>query len=163
MPDNKKFYTLFDNENGNSYEIPVLDGTVGPDVLDITNLYKESGLFTYDPGFTSTASCKSKITYIDGEQGILRHRGYDIKELAENSNFMEVCYLLLHGDLPSTEDQNKFRDAITNHTMINEQLMFLYRGFKRGAHPMAIMVGVVGALSAFYHDSTDIDLSLIHI
>ena len=157
MPDNKKFYTLFDNENGNSYEIPVLDGTVGPDVLDITNLYKESGLFTYDPGFTSTASCKSKITYIDGEQGILRHRGYDIKELAENSNFMEVCYLLLHGDLPSTEDQNKFRDAITNHTMINEQLMFLYRGFKRGAHPMAIMVGVVGALSAFYHDSTDID------
>ena len=157
MPDNKKFYTLFDNENGNSYEIPVLDGTVGPDVLDITNLYKESGLFTYDPGFTSTASCKSKITYIDGEQGILRHRGYDIKELAENSNFMEVCYLLLHGDLPSTEDQNKFRDAITNHTMINEQLMFLYRGFKRGAHPMAIMVGVVGALSAFYHDSTDIN------
>jgi len=157
MSDKKKFYTLFDNENGNSYEIPILDGTVGPDVLDITNLYKESGLFTFDPGFTSTASCKSKITYIDGEQGILRHRGYDIKELAENSNFMEVCYLLLHGDLPSAEDQNKFKDAITNHTMINEQLMFLYRGFKRGAHPMAIMVGVVGALSAFYHDSTDIN------
>jgi len=153
----KKTYTLFDNENGNSYEIPLIRGSVGPDVLDISNLYKESGLFTYDPGFTSTASCKSEITYIDGEQGILRHRGYDIKELAESSNFMEVCYLLLHGELPSSEDYKKFTDLIRNHTMINEQLVFLYRGFKRAAHPMAIMVGVVGALSAFYHDSTDIN------
>ena len=152
-----KTFTLFDNENGNSYEIPVIEGTVGPDVLDITNLFKESGLFTYDPGFTSTASCKSGITYIDGEQGILRHRGYDIKELAENSNFMEVCYLLLHSELPSPEDFSKFDNLIKNHTMINEQLVYLYRGFKRAAHPMAIMVGVVGALSAFYHDSTDIN------
>jgi len=150
-------YTLFDNENGNSYEIPLVKGTSGPDVLDITNLFKESGLFTYDPGFTSTASCKSSITYIDGEQGILRHRGYDIKDLAENSNFMEVCYLLLHGELPSPEDNKKFLETISQHTMINEQLVYLYRGFKRGAHPMAIMVGVVGALSAFYHDSTDIN------
>ena len=153
----KKTYTLFDNENGNSYEIPLIRGSTGPDVLDISNLYKESGLFTYDPGFTSTASCKSEITYIDGEHGILRHRGYDIKELAESSDFMEVCYLLLHGELPSSEDYKKFTDLIRNHTMINEQLVFLYRGFKRAAHPMAIMVGVVGALSAFYHDSTDIN------
>ena len=157
MKDKKKNFTLFDNENGNSYEIPLLEGTVGPNVLDIRNLYKESGLFTYDPGFTSTASCSSKITYIDGDQGILRHRGYDIKELAEKSDFMEVCYLLLHGELPSPEDKNKFNETITNHTMINEQLVYLYRGFRRAAHPMAIMVGVVGALSAFYHDSTDIN------
>lgn len=161
MKDDKKNninkYTLFDNENGNSYEIPLLNGTTGPDVLDITNLFKDTGLFTYDPGFTSTASCKSKITYIDGEQGILRHRGYDIKDLAENSNFMEVCYLLLHSELPSPEDNKKFLEMITKHTMINEQLVYLYRGFKRAAHPMAIMVGVVGALSAFYHDSTDIN------
>ena len=134
----KKTYTLFDNENGNSYEIPLIRGSTGPDVLDISNLYKESGLFTYDPGFTSTASCKSEITYIDGEHGILRHRGYDIKELAESSNFMEVCYLLLHGELPSSEDYKKFTDLIRNHTMINEQLVFLYRGFKRAAHPMAL-------------------------
>tara|TARA_Y100000590_G_scaffold115130_2_gene131243 strand:+ start:14739 stop:16094 length:1356 start_codon:yes stop_codon:yes gene_type:complete len=153
----KKKYTLFDNESGNSFELPIIRGTTGPDVIDIRNLYKETGLFTYDPGFTSTASCESKITYIDGEQGILRHRGYDIKELAEKSDFMEVCYILLHGELPSSEDKEKFKDAINRHTMINEQLMYLYRGFKRAAHPMAIMVGVVGALSAFYHDSTDIN------
>ena len=152
-----KTYTLFDNENGLSYELKLIDGTIGPDVLDISNLYKNSGLFTYDPGFTSTASCKSKITYIDGEKGILRHRGYDIKELSENSNFMEVCYLLLHGDLPSPEDHQKFTNLISKHTMVNEQLMNLYGGFRRNAHPMAIMVGVVGALSAFYHDSTDIN------
>ena len=125
----KKNFTLFDNVNGNSYEIPIVESTVGPDVLDISNLYKDTGLFTYDPGFTSTASCKSQITYIDGEQGILRHRGYDIKELAENSNFMEVCYLLLHSELPSSEDLIKFKNLITKHTMINEQLMYLYRGF----------------------------------
>ena len=152
-----KTFTLFDNQNGNAYEIPILESTNGPDVLDIRNLYKDSGLFTYDPGFTSTASCKSKITYIDGEQGILSHRGYEIKELAEKSDYMEVCYLLLHGELPSKEDKNKFTNIIKKHTMINEQLRYLYRGFKRAAHPMAIMVGVVGALSAFYHDSTDIE------
>ena len=109
--DLKKTYTLFDNESGNSYEIPLLEGTTGPSVLDIRNLYNETGLFTYDPGFTSTASCKSKITYIDGEQGILRHRGYDIKELAEKSDFMEVCYLLLHGDLPSRSGKTSVSSA----------------------------------------------------
>tara|TARA_Y100000590_G_scaffold68215_2_gene74298 strand:+ start:1574 stop:2923 length:1350 start_codon:yes stop_codon:yes gene_type:complete len=150
-------FTLFDNENGNSYEIPIIEGSTGPNVLDIRNLYKDTGLFTYDPGFTSTASCQSKITFIDGENGILRHRGFDIEELTENSDFMELCYLLLHGELPSPDDKDKFTNVIRNHTMINEQLKNLYSGFRRTAHPMAIMVGVVGALSAFYHDSTDIN------
>ena len=113
-------------------------------------------MFAYDPGFTSTASCSSEITFIDGHKGILRHRGYDIKELANNSNFLEVCYLLLHGELPSPTDNLKFQTVVMNHTMLNEQLVYFYRGFRRDAHPMAIMVGVVGALSAFYHDSTDI-------
>jgi len=152
--ENKPF-TLFNNETGQSVEIPVLSGSEGPNVLDIRNLYKETGLFTFDPGFTSTASCDSSITFIDGNKGILRHRGYDIKDLASNSDFLEVCYLLLHGDLPSPEDKKKFEDVISNHTMVHEQLVHLYRGFRRDAHPMAIMVGVVGALSAFYHDSTD--------
>mgnify|MGYP006179611281 CR=1 FL=1 len=152
--DNKPF-TLFNNETGQSYEIPVLSGTQGPKVLDIRSLYKDTGLFTYDPGFTSTASCNSAITYIDGNKGILRHRGYDINELANNSDFLEVCYLLLHGDLPSPQDKKKFENVITNHTMVHEQIVHLYQGFRRDAHPMAIMVGVVGALSAFYHDSTD--------
>ena len=151
----KKPFTLFNNETGQSIEIPVLQGSEGPDVLDIRKLYEETGMFTYDPGFTSTASCESEITYIDGLKGILRHRGYDIQELASKSEFLEVCYLLLHGELPSIEDKNKFIDVISNHTMLHEQLVYLYRGFRRDAHPMAIMVGVVGALSAFYHDSTD--------
>ena len=151
----KNSFTLFNNETGKSYDLPVIKGTDGPDVLDIRKLYQETGMFTYDPGFTSTASCDSSITYIDGNKGILRHRGYDIHELASKSEFLEVCYLLLHGDLPSPEDKQKFKDVITNHTMIHEQLVHLYRGFRRDAHPMAIMVGVVGALSAFYHDSTD--------
>ena len=151
-----KPYTLFNNETGESVEIPVLKGTVGPNVLDIRSLYNQTGLFTYDPGFTSTASCDSAITYIDGNKGILRHRGYEINDLANNSDFLEVCYLLLHGDLPSPQDKGKFESVITNHTMVHEQLVHLYRGFRRDAHPMAIMVGVVGALSAFYHDSTDI-------
>jgi citrate synthase len=150
-----KPFTLFNNETGQSIEIPVLKGTIGPDVLDIRSLYSQTGLFTYDPGFTSTASCDSSITYIDGNKGILRHRGYDINDLASNSDFLEVCYLLLHGDLPSPKDKKKFEFVITNHTMLHEQLVHLYRGFRRDAHPMAIMVGVVGALSAFYHDSTD--------
>ena len=151
----KKPFTLFNNESGQSYEIPVLQGTEGPNVLDIRKLYQETGMFTYDPGYTSTASCESSITYIDGSKGILLHRGYDIQELASKSEFLEVCYLLLHGDLPSSEDKQKFINLITNHTMLHEQLIHLYRGFRRDAHPMAIMVGVVGALSAFYHDSTD--------
>ena len=151
----KNSFTLFNNETGKSYELPVIKGTDGPDVLDIRKLYQQTGMFTYDPGFTSTASCDSSITYIDGNKGVLRHRGYNIHDLASNSEFLEVCYLLLHGDLPSPEDKQKFIDVITNHTMLHEQLVHLYRGFRRDAHPMAIMVGVVGALSAFYHDSTD--------
>ena len=152
----EKPFTLFNNESGQSYEIPVLKGTEGPNVLDIRKLYQETGMFTYDPGYTSTASCESSITYVDGSKGILLHRGYDIQELASKSEFLEVCYLLLHGDLPSSEDKQKFINVIANHTMLHEQLVHLYRGFRRDAHPMAIMVGVVGALSAFYHDSTDI-------
>ena len=152
--DNKQF-TLFNNDTGKSYQIPVIEGKEGPDVLDIRKLYEETGLFTFDPRFTSTASCESGITYIDGNKGILRHRGYDIHDLASKSDFLEVCYLLLHGELPSPEDKQKFNNVIRNHTMLHEQLVYLYRGFRRDAHPMAIMVGVVGALSAFYHDSTD--------
>jgi citrate synthase len=135
---------------------PVLPGTVGPDVVDIRKLYGQSGMFTYDPGFTSTAACQSAITYIDGEQGILLHRGYPIDQLAEKSSFMEVSYLLLNGDLPAAAELEKFSTTITRHTMLHEQLSTFYRGFRRDAHPMAIMCGVVGALSAFYHDSTDI-------
>ena len=150
-----KPFTLFNNETGESYEIPIIKGTEGPNVLDIRKLYHNTGMFTFDPGFTSTASCESSITYIDGEKGILRHRGYDINELANKSEFLEVCYLLLHGELPSPDDKKKFLNVITNHTMLHEQLVYLYRGFRRDAHPMSIMVGVVGALSAFYHDSTD--------
>ena len=151
----KKPFTLFNNETGQSIELPVLSASEGPNVLDIRNLYKKMGMFTYDPGFTSTASCDSAITFIDGNKGVLRHRGYNINDLASNSDFLEVCYLLLHGELPSPDDKKKFENVITNHTMVHEQLVHLYRGFRRDAHPMAIMVGVVGALSAFYHDSTD--------
>ena len=136
--------------------LPVLEGSVGPDVVDIRKLYAETGMFTYDPGFTSTASCQSAITYIDGEKGILLHRGYPIDQLAEKSTFMEVSYLLLHGELPKKEELEKFTYTISRHTMLHEQLANFYRGFRRDAHPMAIMCGVVGALSAFYHDSTDI-------
>ena len=136
--------------------LPVMSGSVGPDVVDIRKLYGATGAFTYDPGFTSTASCQSAITYIDGEQGILLHRGYPIDQLAEQSSFMEVAYLLLHGDLPSKEALDKFSYTISRHTMVHEQLANFFRGFRRDAHPMAIMCGVVGALSSFYHDSTDI-------
>ena len=152
---NLKPFTLFNNETGQSIEIPIISGNDGPNVLDIRSIYKETGMFTYDPGFTSTAACDSSITFIDGNKGVLRHRGYDIKDLATHSDFIEVCYLLLHGDLPSHEDRQKFENVIRNHTMLHEQIVNLYRGFRRDAHPMAIMVGVVGALSAFYHDSTD--------
>jgi citrate synthase len=140
-----------------SAELPILSGTIGPDVLDIRKLYGATGQFTYDPGFTSTASCDSKITYIDGDAGVLLHRGYPIEQLAEKSNFMEVAYLLLNGELPNKTGYDDFVHTITRHTMVHEQLAMFYRGFRRDAHPMAIMCGVVGALSAFYHDSTDID------
>jgi citrate synthase len=137
-------------------DLPVLSGSVGPDVVDIRKLYGQADVFTYDPGFTSTASCRSAITYIDGEAGILLHRGYPIDQLAEQSSFMETAYLLLHGDLPAKDELDKFSYTISRHTMVHEQLAMFYRGFRRDAHPMAIMCGVVGALSSFYHDSTDI-------
>ncbi|WP_068075864.1 citrate synthase [Novosphingobium lentum] len=142
--------------DGKDITMPVRSGTIGPDVIDIRKMYGESGMFTYDPGFTSTASCDSAITYIDGDEGVLLHRGYPIGQLAEHSSFMEVSYLLLNGELPSTPELSDFSRTISRHTMLHEQLMQFYRGFRRDAHPMAIMCGVVGALSAFYHDSTDI-------
>jgi citrate synthase len=142
--------------NGKEVSCPVRTGSVGPDVIDIRKLYAQTGAFTFDPGFTSTASCDSAITYIDGDEGVLLHRGYPIGQLAENSSFMEVSYLLLNGELPNKETLEKFSYTISRHTMLHEQLMQFYRGFRRDAHPMAIMCGVVGALSAFYHDSTDI-------
>ncbi len=152
MADNTAKLTLGDKD----LQYPVMSGTVGPDVIDIRKLYAQTGDFTYDPGFTSTASCASAITYIDGDQGVLLHRGYPIDQLAEQSSFMEVAYLLLRGNLPSAEEMTTFERTITRHTMVHEQLAQFYRGFRRDAHPMAIMCGVVGALSAFYHDSTDI-------
>ena len=145
------------SSNGNNIDLPILEGSVGPSVVDIRKFYAQSGQFTYDPGFTSTASCESAITYIDGDEGVLLHRGYPIGQLAEHSSFMEVCYLLLNGELPSQDELGSFTNTITRHTMLNEQLSTFYRGFRRDAHPMAIMCGVVGALSAFYHDSTDIN------
>jgi len=149
-------FTLTDNRSGESYQLPIIQGSTGPDVIDVRKLYAETDCFTYDPGFTSTGSCESKITFIDGDQGILRYRGYSIDALAENSDFMEVCYLLLYGDLPSPEQKTKFEFDISHHTMVHEQINNFFRGFRRDAHPMAVMCGVVGALSAFYHDSTDI-------
>jgi len=144
------------NIDGKAIELPTKPGTVGPGVVDIAPLYKHSGMFTYDPGFTSTASCESKITYIDGDVGVLLHRGYPIDQLAEQSSFMEVSYLLLNSELPTKDELAEFIYTISRHTMLHEQLATFYRGFRRDAHPMAIMCGVVGALSAFYHDSTDI-------
>ncbi len=142
--------------DGRDFTYPVMSGTVGPDVIDIRKLYAQTGAFTYDPGFTSTAACESAITYIDGDEGILLHRGYPIDQLAQNSSFMEVSYLLLNGELPDEATLEKFSYTITRHTMVHEQLAGFMRGFRRDAHPMAVMCGVVGALSAFYHDSTDI-------
>jgi citrate synthase len=144
------------NSTGETIELPILDGTQGPRVIDVRQLYSKTGMFTYDPSYTSTASCDSSMTYIDGEVGILRHGGYTIEDLAEKSSFLEVCYLLLHGELPNSSEMQGFEHTITNHTMVHDQLQFLYRGFRRDAHPMAVMIGVVGAMSAFYHDSTDI-------
>jgi len=142
--------------NGEDYEFPVYSGTIGPDVIDISKLYAKTGAFTYDPGFTSTASCESQITYIDGGEGTLLHRGYPIDELADNGDFLEVCYLLLYGELPTKVQKEDFDYRVTRHTMVHEQMSRFLTGFRRDAHPMAIMCGTVGALSAFYHDSTDI-------
>jgi citrate synthase len=141
---------------GAEHDYPILKGSVGPDVVDIRKLYGQTGLFTFDPGFTSTASCESALTYIDGDEGVLLHRGYPIGQLAENSSFMEVSHLLLNGELPTKDELAAFEHTISRHTMLHEQLRQFYQGFRRDAHPMAIMCGVVGALSAFYHDSTDI-------
>ncbi|HXF55937.1 MAG TPA: citrate/2-methylcitrate synthase, partial [Hyphomicrobiaceae bacterium] len=143
--------------NGKEVQMPVRSGTLGPDVIDVGRLYANTGCFTYDPGFTSTANCSSKITYIDGEQGVLLYRGYPIDQLAEQSNFIEVCYLLLHGELPTKAQYDLFRNTITRHTMVHEQMTRFFTGYRRDAHPMAVMVGTVGALAAFYHDSTDIN------
>jgi citrate synthase len=142
--------------NGQVYQLPIHHPSAGPDVIDIRSLYKDAGVFTYDPGFTSTASCDSTITFIDGAKGELLHRGYPIDQLASKSHYLEVCYLLLYGELPSPAELEDFESRVTNHTMIHEQMMYLFRGFRRDAHPMAIMTGVVGAMSAFYHDSIDI-------
>ncbi len=148
-------FTVTDNANGKSLDLPVLHGSVGPRVVDIRKFYGETGCFTYDPGFTSTGSCASKITFIDGDKGILLHRGYPIDQLAENCDFLEVAYLLLFGELPSRAEMDKFDHDITYHSMLNEQILRFYSGFRRDAHPMAVACGIVGALSAFYHDSLD--------
>ena len=153
---NPESVTLTDSVSNKSVDLPLLSGTEGPKVIDIRRLYAETGYFTFDPGYMATGSCASNITYIDGDQGILRHRGYSIEDLAEHSDFMEVCHLLLFGELPNRAQKEKFEHDITYHTMVHEQISYFYRGFRRDAHPMAIMCGVVGALSAFYHDSTDI-------
>jgi citrate synthase len=145
---------LFDGKN---FDLPMKSPSIGPDVIDIGKLYNEADIFTFDPGFTSTASCESSITYIDGDKGELLYRGYPIDQLAEKSHFLEVCYLLLYGELPTSPQLNDFENRVTMHTMVHEQMHNLFRGFRRDAHPMAIMVGVVGAMSAFYHDSTDIN------
>ncbi|MBT7954616.1 MAG: citrate (Si)-synthase [Rhodospirillaceae bacterium] len=154
---NSNSFTLTDNASGESWELPVLEGSVGPKVIDVRRLYADTDCFTYDPGFTSTGSCESKITYIDGDEGILLYRGYPIDQLAEKSDYLETCYLLLYGELPNTEEKSKFVHDITHHTMLHEQFNSFFHGFRRDSHPMAIMCGVVGALSAFYHDSLDIN------
>ncbi|MEO9822295.1 MAG: citrate synthase [Paracoccaceae bacterium] len=154
MADTTKSATL--TIDGASYELPIHSPTTGPDVIDIRKLYGQAGVFTYDPGFTSTASCDSTITFIDGGKGELLHRGYPIDQLAGKSHYLEVCYLLLYGELPTAKELENFESTITRHTMLHEQMVNFFRGFRRDAHPMAIMVGVVGAMSAFYHDSTDV-------
>ncbi len=140
-----------------SFEFPVLDGSTGPEVIDISKLYAQTGMFTYDPGFTSTASCQSTITYIDGDEGILRYRGYPIDQVAEGGDFIECCYLLLYGELPTRAQYEEFENRVTRHTMVHEQMSRFFTGFRRDAHPMSIMVASVGAMAAFYHDSTDIN------
>jgi len=154
LADNKA--TLSFSDGSPSIDMPVYKGTLGPDVVDIRKLYAQTGMFTYDPGFLSTAACQSAITYIDGDKGELLYRGYPIEQLATNCDYMETCHLLLYGELPNVAQKTDFVHRVTNHTMVNEQMQFFLRGFRRDAHPMAIMTGLVGALSAFYHDSTDI-------
>ena len=149
--------TLSFSDGSPTMDLPIYKGTIGPDVIDIRKLYGQTGKFTYDPGFLSTASCNSTITYIDGDKGELLYRGYPIEQLAVQCDFLDTCYLLLYGDLPNQQQQKDFHKLVTNHTMVNEQMQFFLRGFRRDAHPMAVMTGLVGALSAFYHDSTDIN------
>ena len=152
---NSKSATL--TVGGESYDFPIKSGTIGPDVVDISKLYAKAGMFTYDPGFTSTGSCESKITYIDGDEGVLLYRGYPIEQLAEKCDFLETCYLLLYGELPTKAQKADFDQRVTRHTMVHEQMARFFQGFRRDAHPMAVMVASVGALAAFYHDSTDIN------
>ncbi len=149
--------TFRDNRTGKEMELPIIDGSTGPAVVDCTKFYSDFGMFMLDPGFRSTASCDSTITFINGEKGILEHRGYPIEQLAEKSSYLETCFLLMYGELPNKSELDEFSYLVTQHTMVNEQLLEFYNGFRRDAHPMAIMVGVVGALSAFYHDSLDIN------
>ena len=149
--------TLSFSDGSPSVDMPIYKGTIGPDVIDIRKLYGQTGKFTYDPGFMSTAACNSSITYIDGDKGELLYRGYPIEQLAVNCDFLETCYLLLNGELPNAEEKAKFSDTVTKHTMIHEQMNFFFRGFRRDAHPMSVLVGTVGALASFYHDSLDIN------
>src|ERR1700752_3186465 len=149
--------TLSFSDGSPPMELPIYKGSIGADVIDIRKLYAQSGKFTYDPGFLSTASCNSAIPYIDGDKGELLYRGYPIEQIAVKCDFLDTCYLLLYGDLPNAKQQKDFHKLVTNHTMVNEQMQFFLRGFRRDAHPMAVMTGLVGALSAFYHDSTDIN------
>src|SRR5262245_35551555 len=153
----EKIATLSFSDGRPSVDLPMMVGSIGPDVVDVRSLYTRSGVFTYDPGFMSTASCRSQITYIDGDQGILLYRGYPIEQLAEECDFLEVAYLILYGQLPNAEQKAEFDNTVTRHTMVHEQLVRFYSGFRRDAHPMAVLCGVVGALSAFYDDSLDIN------
>jgi len=155
MSENRKATLTYGD--GKTTDFPVLSGSIGPDVIDIRTLYGKTGMFTYDPGFLSTASCSSKITYIDGDEGVLLYRGYPIEQLAQHCDFLEVCYLLLNGELPKAQQNKEFVDVITRHTMVHDQMTRFFQGFRRDAHPMAVLVGTVGAMSAFYHDSLDIN------
>src|SRR5512138_3900206 len=155
--DTKSVSTAVLNCADKTVEFPLLHGSLGPDVVDIRSLYAKSGMFTYDPGFLSTASCNSKITYIDGDAGVLLYRGYPIEELAAHCDFLETCYLLLNAELPTHAQKMQFVNAVTRHSMVHEQIQFFLRGFRRDAHPMAVLTGLVGALAAFYHDSLDIN------
>ena len=152
----EKLATLSFSDGTPSVDFPIFGGTIGPDVIDVRSLYAKTGKFTYDPGFMSTASCRSNITFIDGDQGILLYRGYPIEQLAEKCDFLEVAYLILNGELPNKDQKKEFDDIVTKHTMVHDQMTFFFRGFRRDAHPMAVLCGVVGALSAFYHDSINI-------
>ncbi len=153
----EKLATLSFSDGTPSVDFPVLGGTMGPEVIDVRPLYAKTGMFTYDPGYLSTASTRSSITFIDGDEGILQYRGYPIEQLAESTTFLEVCYLILYGELPNKQQLDEFVDIVTHHTMVHEQLSRFYSGFRRDAHPMAVLCGVIGALSAFYHDSIDIN------